>query len=189
MLLALLAGTVMRIGEAAGLHVDDVDLTNCVITIRRAVWKGRERSPKTENAMRAIDIDADLAEMLRGHMGEKTGRVFESQTGSPISGNNILERVLHPLLEKLAIPKAGLHAFRHSRVTQLRTNGTLGGFADAVDWAFLFANDRPIFPHGSRVGVSTAGRKQSGTQSCWAGEITLVGPKWTQFLEEPEGCN
>ena len=126
MLLALLAGTVMRIGEAAGLHVDDVDLTNCVITIRRAVWKGRERSPKTENAMRAIDIDADLAEMLRGHMGEKTGRVFESQTGSPISGNNILERVLHPLLEKLAIPKAGLHAFRHSRVTQLRTNGTLG---------------------------------------------------------------
>jgi len=125
-LFALLAGTGMRIGEASGLHVDDVDLTNCVITIRRAVWNGREQSPKTENAMRVIDIDPALAEMLRGHMGEKTGRVFESQTGSPIAGNNILKRVLHPLLAKLEIPKAGNHAFRHSRVTQLRKNGTPG---------------------------------------------------------------
>jgi integrase len=30
-LFALLAGTGMRIGEAAGLHVDDLDLDNCVI--------------------------------------------------------------------------------------------------------------------------------------------------------------
>ena len=32
--------------------------------------------------------------------------------------------MLHPLLERLGIPKAGLHAFRHSRVTQLRKAGT-----------------------------------------------------------------
>jgi integrase len=76
------------------------------------------------NALRVIDIDPALAEMLRKHIGEKTGRVFESQTGSPISGNNILKRVLHPLLAKLEIPKAGLHAFPHSRVTMLRKNGT-----------------------------------------------------------------
>jgi integrase len=31
--------------------------------------------------------------------------------------------VLHPLLERLGIPKAGLHAFRHLRVTQLRKAG------------------------------------------------------------------
>ena len=47
-LFALLAGTGMRIGEAAGLHVDDLDLDNCVITVRRAVWNGVEQSPKTE---------------------------------------------------------------------------------------------------------------------------------------------
>jgi integrase len=51
------------------------------------------------------------------------GRVFESQNGTAISGNNILKRVLHPLLAKLGIPKAGLHAFRHSRVTMLRKKG------------------------------------------------------------------
>jgi hypothetical protein len=32
--------------------------------------------------------------------------------------------VLHPLLKRLGIAKAGLHAFRHSRVTMLRKNGT-----------------------------------------------------------------
>ena len=59
------------------------------------------------------------------HIGvKKAGRVFEARNGSPISGNNILKRVLHPLLKRLGIPKAGLHAFRHSRVTMLRKNGT-----------------------------------------------------------------
>lgn len=124
-LFALLAGTGMRIGEAAGLHVDDLDLDNCVIYVRRGVWNGRELSPKTINAVRQIDIDSGLAEFLRQHVGGKTvGRVFESRNGSPISGTNVLKRVLHPLLKRLDIPKAGLHAFRHSRVTMLRKRGT-----------------------------------------------------------------
>jgi len=124
-LFALLAGTGMRIGEASGLHVDDLDLDNCVIHVRRGVWNGRELSPKTVNAVREIDIDPGLADLLMQHIGaKKAGRVFEARNGSPISGNNILKRVLHPLLEKLGIPKAGLHAFRHSRVTMLRKRGT-----------------------------------------------------------------
>ena len=56
--------------------------------------------------------------------GKQAGRVFEARNGSPISGNDVLKRVLHPLLKRLEIPKAGLHAFRHSRVTMLRKNGT-----------------------------------------------------------------
>jgi integrase len=123
-LFALLAGTGMRIGEAAGLHVEDVDVENCRITIKRAVWNGVEQSPKTTNALRVIDIHPDLAEMMKNHLAGKVGLVFKSKTGSPISGNNILKRVLHPLLAELEIPKAGLHAFRHSRVTILRKENT-----------------------------------------------------------------
>jgi integrase len=126
-LFGLLAGTGMRIGEASGLHVDDLDLDNCVIHVRRGVWNGREISPKTRNAVREIDIDPGLAEMLRQHLRDKkTGRVFEARNGSPISGQNVLKRALHPILKRLGIPKAGLHAFRHSRVTMLRKNGTPG---------------------------------------------------------------
>jgi integrase/recombinase XerD len=124
-LFALLAGTGMRIGEAAGLHIDDLDLENCVIYVRRGVWNGRELAPKTKNGVREIDIDPGLTETLRQHIGDKrVGRAFEARNGSPISGNNVLKRVLHPLLKRLGIPRAGLHAFRHSRVTMLRKNGT-----------------------------------------------------------------
>src|SRR5216683_446228 len=52
--------------------------------------------------------------------------------------------VLHPLLKRLGIAKAGLHAFRHSRVIMLRKNGTP---EEAVDWASLFANNRPVLTH------------------------------------------
>jgi integrase len=64
-LFALLAGTGMRIGEASGLHVADLDLDNCVIYVRRGVWNGQELSPKTRNAIREIDIDPGLAELLK----------------------------------------------------------------------------------------------------------------------------
>ena len=51
---------------------------------------------------------------MRQHVRDKkAGRVFEARNGSPISGNNVLKRVLHPLLKRLGIPKAGLHTFRH----------------------------------------------------------------------------
>lgn len=124
-LFALLAGTGMRIGEAAGLYVHDLDLDNCVISVRRAVWNGKEQSPKTKNAVREIDIDPGLADLLKQHVRDKkAGRVFEARNGSPISGGNIFKRVLHPLLKRLGIPRAGLHAFRHSRVTMLRKRGT-----------------------------------------------------------------
>ena len=124
-LFALLGGTGLRIGEAAGLHLDDVDFDGGVIYVRRSVWRGRELSPKTENAIRAIDIDPVLAEILREHVGEnKRLRLFEARNGSPLHDVNVRNRVLHPILAKLGIPKAGLHAFRHARVTMLRKNGT-----------------------------------------------------------------
>ena len=124
-LFALLAGTGMRIGEAAGLHVDDLDLDNCVISVRRGVFEGQEQTTKSKRGKRDIDIDVGLAGLLRRHLdGRRAGRVFEARNGSPLRGNNIRKRVLQPLLQRLGIPKAGLHAFRHSRVTMLRKNGT-----------------------------------------------------------------
>jgi integrase len=115
----------LRIGEAAGLHLEDIDLDNGVIYVRRSVWNGQELEPKTENAVREIDIDPSLAALLRDYIGSsRRTRLFEARNGAPLSAGNIRSRVLHPLLAKLGIPKAGLHAFRHSRVTLLRKNGT-----------------------------------------------------------------
>ena len=67
---------------------------------------------KTENPVREIDIDPALVTVLRDYVGENRRlRGFEARNGSPLSAGNIRNRVLHPLLAKLGIPKAGLHAF------------------------------------------------------------------------------
>ena len=96
-----------------------------MIYVRRSVWNGQELEPKTENAVREIDIDPVLVALLRKHIGSsRRTRLFEARNGAPLSAGNIRNRIFHPLLAKLGIPKAGLHAFRHSRVTLLRKNGT-----------------------------------------------------------------
>jgi hypothetical protein len=45
-LFALLGATGMRIGEAAGLHLDDLDLDNAVIHVRRSMLQGRGNRAK-----------------------------------------------------------------------------------------------------------------------------------------------
>lgn len=126
-LFVFLHGTGVRINEAAGLHVEDLDLDNNVVYIRRSVYHGKELPTKTENGERIVDIDPTLSEVLRQHLaGRTSGRVFEARNGSPISDGNIRRRVLQPLLEKLGIEKAGFHAYRHGRVTLLRKRGTPG---------------------------------------------------------------
>lgn len=185
-LFALLAGTGMRIGEAAGLHLDDLDLDNGVIYVRRSVWNGQELDPKTENAVREIDIDPALVALLREHVGQsRRMRVFEARNGSPLSAGNIRNRVLHPLLVKLGIPKAGLHAFRHSRVTLLRKNGTPADLQKQwIGHSSLRTTDR--YSHtdqeldyrriaASRVGLDLiVGPKPSNwTQAGSEGEVTV----------------
>src|SRR5262249_37909 len=124
-LFTLLAGTGMRIGEAIALHLEDLDLEHGVIYVRRSVWRGHEQTPKTENAIRQVDIDPFLAAVLKEYIGDsKRTLLFETGKGPPFNDANIRNRVLKPLLVRLGIPHAGLHAFRHGRVTVLRKKGT-----------------------------------------------------------------
>jgi hypothetical protein len=87
-----------------------------VVHVRRSIWKGQDLAPKTENAVREVDIDETLTEMLRLFIGErKAGRLFQSRTGTPLAHGNLRKRVLHPLLERLGFPKlcctrSGIHA-------------------------------------------------------------------------------
>jgi integrase len=125
-LFATLAGTGMRCGEAFGLHVEDLDLINGRICIRRSVWEGEEVTVKTKQGYRAVTIDPILTGMLAAHLGtRKAGRVFQTRTGTPICKRNARRR-LNELLKDLKLPKAGLHAFRHGRVSVLQAMGVPG---------------------------------------------------------------
>jgi len=74
----------------------------------------------------------DVAVMLESfaRINEKSLPAFDNMTvtghrlteASPLRESNILRRQLHPVLKRLGIPKCGLHAFRHGRVSFLVEN-------------------------------------------------------------------
>ena len=82
----LLAATGMRIGEALGLPIENIDLGRNIITVTQSVWRGRIQSPKTAAAMREIDITPEIAEVLREYIaGRTSGLLFQTRNGKPLS--------------------------------------------------------------------------------------------------------
>jgi integrase len=125
-LFATLAGTGMRCGESFGLHVDDLDLKAGKITIRRSVWNGEEGTVKTRRGYRTVTIDPVLSGMLTIHLNGRTaGRVFQTRTGTPFCKGNVRRKLLQ-ILKSLNLAPAGLHAFRHGRVSVLQAGGVPG---------------------------------------------------------------
>jgi len=127
MLYALCAASGMRIGEALGLeinkHILDAGRT---IHLRQKAWSGQIHNfLKTGNARRDIDLHPSIADMLVQFIDtRKSGLLFSTESGRPLSPSNILSDSLHPILKKLGQPKAGAHAFRRFRATWLRRQRT-----------------------------------------------------------------
>jgi integrase len=124
MLFALLAGTGLRIGEALAIHVGEPPsadysyITNdCrMVYVNKSIWGGEEQLPKTPSAIRVVDVPETLAQVLRTFVAGKSGYLFATVKGRPLTHRNVL-RALH------AAKKIGLHAFRRFRLTWLRKSG------------------------------------------------------------------
>lgn len=83
----------------------------------------QEVSVKTKQGYRAVNIEPALVQMLTAHLaGRKEGRVFQTRLGTPFCTSNV-RRKLNQILKKLKLEPAGLHAFRHGRVSVLQQNG------------------------------------------------------------------
>lgn len=127
-LFALASGSGARAGELFGLRCEDVDLEQGVIYIRRSVFEGLENTTKSDGGdddrTREVPIDVSVVQELRKHLnGRRVGYVFRTNRGTPLRLSNVLEDVLHPILEKLNFPRAGMHAFRHGRCSHLVYSG------------------------------------------------------------------
>jgi integrase len=126
MLFALLAGSGLRIGEALGLKVGEHVSRGCeTLYVRQSVWNSKEQDPKTENAVRDVDVCSDLTVMLKDYMGNRTnGFLFHADSGKPLLQRNILRDGLNPILTKLNLKQNGkaFHSFRRFRVMHLRKN-------------------------------------------------------------------
>jgi len=109
--------------------IEDLELNRGIVRVRRSVWRGKEVSTKTKKGYRNVLIDSGTFQILRQHLGTRTsGRVFQSRSASPLDTSNVLSEVLYPLCDRLLIPRGGLHAFRHGRVSHLQTSGVPADF-------------------------------------------------------------
>ncbi len=120
---AVAAMTGIRPGELCGLKVEDLDFGRSLIHVRRSAWYGKLQAPKSESSIGVLPMPEPLAARLQRYL--QTWRpnplqlLFPSRRGTPMSSNNIVQRQLWPILDKLGIPRCGLHAFRHTHASLL----------------------------------------------------------------------
>jgi integrase len=125
-LFATLAASGLRCGELFALRVEDLDLAQGNITVQRNMWNGHEGTLKTKQGYRVVSVEPALVEMLREHVGKRdSGLVFRTQRGTPFGKSNV-RRKLNQILRTLKLKPAGLHAFRHGRVSVLQARRVPG---------------------------------------------------------------
>jgi integrase len=121
----MVALTGLRASEILGLRVRDCDLKRSLIFVRQIAWEGKIiQGTKTEESKNSVPMPSavkeKLAEYLRTHKHEL---LFVNRRGRPYSRNKVVQKVLHPVLEKLGIERKGrrigLHAFRHGLASML----------------------------------------------------------------------
>jgi integrase len=119
-----------RIGEVLGIEIDKhISPDFLTLYIKQKVRHGKvEHQFKTANGFRQVDLHPTIAEMLKQFVGDrKTGFLFRTRKGKPVSPTNMIRRHLHKALKELkyvnpfsGTHKAGNHAFRRFRNTYLR---------------------------------------------------------------------
>jgi integrase len=113
-LVVLLAGAGLRIGEVLGLKVEDLTDDCRVLHVRRSVWGRKEQLPKTSAGVRVVDLAEPLARVLRDYITGKSGLLFATRDGKPLSQRNVRRALLK------AGGTCGFHGFRRFRTETLR---------------------------------------------------------------------
>jgi integrase len=126
-ILATTAVLGLRIGEVLALRVGDVDLTRRIVRVRQSVDAATRtvQAVKSRASSADLPLPSQLETRLRKHLRThgQTDLLFVNRDGRPLSANKLREKVLHPLLEKLGIPRGGFHSLRHGAASALLADG------------------------------------------------------------------
>lgn len=131
-LFALLAASGVRISEALALkmrpHPNSSywDYDKSKIVIRKALFRGKEQSPKTTAGTREVDLAPEINEYLHVKITHLFDYMFVDKYGEPLK-----LRPIYDVTEKVGIP--GLHSFRRFRLTHLENMGVPRGLC--LFWA------------------------------------------------------
>ena len=138
--LALIATTGLRRGEALGLSWDKVDLDAGLLKVTATLNRVDGRlvcsEPKTQRARRTMPLTPTMVALLRKHKAtqaaerlraanqwDDNGLVFTSELGSPVDPRNIL-RTVEVAARKAGVEGVGVHTLRHSAAVAWLESGT-----------------------------------------------------------------
>ena len=127
-IVAITAVLGLRIGETLALRKSDVDFTKHVIRIRQSVDAATRKvgAVKSKASRADLPMPTELETRLRDHLRRQDSEselLFINKRGRAFSANKLREKYLHPLLEKLKIPRGGFHALRHGAASALLAEG------------------------------------------------------------------
>jgi integrase len=125
-LIAVLTG--LRRGELFALRWGAIDFERKLISVRESVYEGQFNVPKTRSSVRKIAMAEGLEAILfrlREKNATASDLVFVSQKGTALRPENILKRIIHPICERLGLPKVGWHDLRHTSATLLHEHEPL----------------------------------------------------------------
>jgi integrase len=115
----LAAETGMRAGELCGVRWQDI--RDGYVVVCRSTWRGKAtttKSGKKREFAISEQLQARLASMHDGS-ADLSSLIFQTRNGTAWDPNMVVKRKLHPLLDRLGIERAGLHAFRHGNETAM----------------------------------------------------------------------
>lgn len=138
-ILALIASTGLRKGEALALKWSDIDFAARTLTVRGTLSRIDGRlivtEPKTEKSRRKVPLRGSVESILKGHrkaqleermkaanVWTETGHVFTTESGLPMDPRNVL-RAITTASMKAGIANVNVHTLRHSAATTWLENG------------------------------------------------------------------
>lgn len=113
----------LRFGEAAALRRSDIDLTNGVIKVRRAVSRIKGDAivgdPKSDAGIRDVNIPPHLLPMIRDHLRDHVGKgrdslVWPAADGVSYLAPSSLYRPFKKAREAAGVPGMRWHDLRHT---------------------------------------------------------------------------
>jgi integrase len=155
-LLAVLASSGLRIGEATALHIEASaehshwNRVDSSLVIRTSVWRGREQNDvKTLAGRRVVEIATPINDLLERFVGSRTdGYLFGN--GKPPHYS-----ALHEKLEEV-LPSKGFHSARRFRATVLRA----ARCPEDITRYWLGHSAGSITDHYSKLGLDAGARRE-----------------------------
>jgi integrase len=167
----------VRIGELLALRWRNVDLEHGVLRVIETVYDSHFDMPKTQRSRRSVPLGPAAIRILVARKQSAVNPealVFATRDGSAFDRHNLSRRQLNSTCKKLGLVGVGWHWLRHANATLLDAVGTPLGTVQALLGHSSSEITREIYLHSVPADARAAVEKVEGL---------LIGPKWTQVLE------